>query len=71
MQDTQDELDYQQLIARVALFDKNAAYYMQNAMREIDGFTACGDIWAVVAWGDTAQGFEFWSDLVYELDANE
>ena len=64
----QDELDYQELIAQVALIDKNAAAYMQGPMRELRGFVPSGDLWEVVVWQTTPQGTDFWYDIVCKLE---
>lgn len=66
-QKLQDEIDYLELISQVALIDETAAEYMQGPMREIEGFEACGDLWAVVVWRDTAQGDDFWHNIASQL----
>lgn len=63
----QDELDYQELIARVALINKDAADYMQGPMRKLPGFETSGDLWDVVVWDRTLQGTDFWFDIVGKL----
>lgn len=63
----QNELDYLELIAQVALIDQAAAEYMQGPMREIGGFGACGDLWEVVIWENTAQDTEFWYNIASQL----
>ena len=68
MSKEQDELDYQELIAKVALFNKAAADYMQGPMRKIAGFGTSGDLWNVVVWEDTPQGTDFWYDIVCKLE---
>ena len=67
MNKVQDELDYQELIAEVALIDKDAAEYMQGPMREIEEFTACGDLWEVVVWCNTKQGSDYWYNIACKL----
>ena len=67
MSKEQDELDYQELIAKVALFDKNAAAYMIYGMRKLEGFIACGNLWSVIGWEDTPQGTDFWYDIACKL----
>lgn len=67
MNRVRDELDYQELIAQVAMIDKDAAEYMQGPMREIEEFTACDDLWEVVIWENTAQGTEFWYNIASKL----
>ena len=64
----QDELDYLELIAHVASFDKEAAEYMQTEMREIEGFEPCGDIWEVVVWENTKQGTDYWYNIILQLE---
>jgi hypothetical protein len=63
----QDELDYQELIAQVALIDKDAAEYMHGPMREITGFGPSGDLWDAVVWEDTAQGHDYWYNIAIQL----
>lgn len=63
----QDELDYQELIAQVALIDKNAAAYMQGPMRKLHGFEPSGDLWVVVIWENTAQGTDYWYNIAIQL----
>ena len=65
--EVQDELDYQQLIAEVALIDKEAAEYMQGAMRRVFGFSTSGDLWEVVVWEHTAQGTDYWYNIACKL----
>jgi hypothetical protein len=64
----QDELDYQELIAKVAEIDESAALYMQKEMRQLSGFEPCGDIWAVVVWELTNQGTEYWYNIASNLE---
>lgn len=64
----QDELDYQELIAKVATFDKDAAEYMNGPMRKLYGFVPSGDLWEVVVWQTTPQRTEFWYDIVCKLE---
>lgn len=64
-----DELDYQALIAQVALIDKEAAEYMQGPMRECFGFSTSGDLWEVVVWEHTVQGTEYWYNVAKQLQA--
>lgn len=66
---SQDELDYQELIAQVALIDKDAAEYMQGPMRELAEFTACGYLWEVVVWRNTTQGTDYWYNITCQLEA--
>ena len=66
--EAQDELDYQELIAKVALFNKAAADYMQGPMRKIAGFSTSGDLWEVVVWEATLQGTDFWYDIACKLE---
>lgn len=63
----QNELDYQELIAKVAEINKPAADYMQGPMRKVEGFSASGDLWAVVVWEDTSQGTDFWFNIAEQL----
>jgi hypothetical protein len=63
-----DELDYQALIAEVALIDQDAAEYMQGPMRECFGFSTSGDLWEVVVWEHTAQGTEYWYNIAKQLE---
>ncbi len=67
-QELQDELDYLELIARVALIDKEAADYMQGPMREVSNFTTSGDIWEIVVWDKTKQGTTYWYNIAYQLN---
>lgn len=73
MSKAQDELDYQELIAKVAEINKDAADYMQGPMRKLTGFEPSGDLWDVAVWEDTLQGTDFWYDVVCKLgmDNNE
>lgn len=64
----QDELDYLELIAHVASFNKEAAEYMQTEMREIEGFGPCGDLWEVVVWENTKQGTDYWYNISLQLE---
>jgi hypothetical protein len=64
----QDELDYLQLIEKVALIDKSAAEYMQGPMRECFGFSTSGDLWDVVIWEHTAQGHDYWYNIACKLE---
>jgi len=66
--ETQDELDYQELIAKVAIVDKDAAEYMQTEMRECFGFSPSGDLLQVVAWKHTKQGRNYWFDIAYKIN---
>jgi hypothetical protein len=66
-QQLQDELDYLELIAQVALIDEAAAEYMQGPMRKIGGFGACSDLWEVVVWANTAQGSCYWYNIASQL----
>jgi hypothetical protein len=66
--EAQDELDYQELIAKVATINKDAAVYMMYAMRKISGFCTSGDLWDVVIWKDTLQGHDFWYDIACKLE---
>lgn len=70
MSEAQDELEYQELIEKVALIDEAAAEYMQGPMRKIESFTPCGDLWDVVIWNYTAQGTDYWYNIACELDSN-
>ena len=63
----QYEQDYQELIAKVVLINKDAADYMQGPMRKISGFELSGDIWDVVIWENTLQGNDFWYDIWYDI----
>jgi hypothetical protein len=63
-----NELEYQALIAEVALIDQDAAEYMQGPMRECFGFDASGDLWEVVVWEHTAQGTEYWYNIAKQLE---
>lgn len=65
--EVQDELDYQELIAKVALINKDAADYMHGPMRKLEGFSACCDLWSVIVWEDTPQGTDFWYDIACKL----
>jgi hypothetical protein len=67
LHELQDELDYQQLIAQVALIDKDAAEYMKTEMRECFGFSTSGDLWAVVIWEHTKQGTDYWYDIACKI----
>lgn len=67
MSKEQDELAYQELIAKVAKINKDASDYMQGPMREIEYFYASGNLWNVVVWSDTLQGQEFWFDIACKL----
>lgn len=67
-QELQDELDYLELIAQVALINKDAADYMQGPMRKLYGFVPSGDLWEVVVWQTTLQGTNFWYDIVCKLE---
>ena len=66
-QELQDELDYLELIAKVAVINKDAADYMQGPMRKLPEFEPCGDLWDVVVWETTLQGTDFWYDIVCKL----
>lgn len=66
--EAQDELDYQELIARVAEIDKDAAAYMIHEMRKLEGFGTSGDLWEVVVWQNTAQGTAYWFNIAEQLD---
>jgi hypothetical protein len=65
--EAQDELDYLQLIEKVALIDEAAAEYMRGPMRECFGFSTSGDLWEVVVWEDTAQGTRYWCNIAEQL----
>jgi hypothetical protein len=65
--EAQDELDYLQLIEKVALIDESAAEYMQGPMRECFGFSTSGDLWEVVIWEHTAQGTDYWYKIAKQL----
>lgn len=67
-QELQDDLDYLELIARVAAIDKDAADYMQGPMREVSNFTTSGDLWEVVVWEHTKQGTIYWYNIACQLD---
>jgi hypothetical protein len=67
LHELQDELDYQQLIAQVALIDKDAAQYMKTEMRECFGFSTSGDLWDVVIWEHTKQGSTYWRDIACKI----
>lgn len=66
--EAQDELDYLQLIEKVALIDEDAAEYMQGPMRECFGFSTSGDLWEVVIWEHTAQGTDYWYNIACKLE---
>jgi GTP-sensing pleiotropic transcriptional regulator CodY len=66
-QELQDELDYQELIARVAEIDKDAAAYMLYEMRKCFGFSTSGDLWEVVIWEHTKQGTDYWYDIAQKI----
>ena len=70
MSKEQDELAYQELIAKVAKINKDAADYMQGPMRKIESFYASGNLCHVVVWSDTLQGKEFWFDIACKLEAD-
>lgn len=65
--ETQDELDYQELIAKVAIVDKDAAEYMQTEMREVEDFIPSGDLLQVVIWENTKQGTNYWCDIACKI----
>jgi len=67
MSEAQHELDYQELIAKVATINKDASEYMQGPMRKISGFEPSGDLWDVVVWEYTLQGTDFWYDIAEQL----
>jgi len=67
MSKEQDELDYQELIVKVAEINKDAAEYMMYAMRKLTGFEPSGDLWDVVVWENTLQGTDFWYDIACKL----
>lgn len=67
VQELKDELDYMDLIARVALIDKDAAVYMDGPMRKLEGFITSGDIWDVVIWERTEQGTDYWYNIAEQL----
>lgn len=66
-QEAQDELDYQELIAKVVKINKDAADYMQGPMRKIYSFVPSDKLWDVVTWSDTLQGTDFWYDIACKL----
>ncbi len=65
--EAEDELDYQDLIEKVALIDKDAAEYMQTEMRELTGFCSSADLWDVVVWEKTKQGTNYWYDIAGKI----
>lgn len=67
VQELKDELDYMDLIAQVALIDKDAAEYMDGPMRECFGFFTSGDLWEVVVWENTKQGTDYWYNIASQL----
>lgn len=71
MSKEQDELAYQELIAKVAKINEDAADYMQGPMRKICGFGPSGNLWEVVTWWETLQGQEFWYDIACKLEADD
>jgi len=70
MSKEQDELAYQELIAKVATINKDAADYMQGPMRKIHSFTPSGNLWEIVTWWETLQGTDFWYDIACKLEEN-
>ena len=70
MSKEQDELAYQELIAKVATINKDAADYMQGPMRKIYNFAPSGNLWEVVIWWETLQGQEFWYDIACKLEVD-
>lgn len=66
-QQAQDELEYQQLIKRVALVDKEAAEYMEGPMRKVIGFGTSGNLLDVVVWANTEQGSTYWRDIACKI----
>ena len=71
MSKEQDELAYQELIAKVATINKDAADYMQGPMRKIHSFVPSDNLWDVVVWWETLQGGEFWYDIACKLEADD
>lgn len=71
MSKEQDELAYQELIAKVAKINKDAADYMQGPMRKIHSFLPSDKLWEVVIWWETLQGQEFWYDIACKLEADD
>jgi hypothetical protein len=67
LDELQDELDYQQLIAQVALIDKDAAEYMKTEMRECFSFTTSGLLREVVIWEYTKQGTNYWCNIASKI----
>jgi hypothetical protein len=67
-QEAQDELDYQELIAQVALIDKDAAEYMKTKMRECFCFSPSGKLSQVVIWENTEQGSMYWYDIACKIE---
>jgi hypothetical protein len=67
MMKKQDELDYLELIIKVAEIDKDAAAYMIYEMRKCFGFSTSGDLWKVVIWEHTKQGTDYWYDIACKI----
>lgn len=65
--ETQYELDYQELIAKVSIVDKDAAEYMQTEMRECFSFSPSGDLLQVITWEHTKQGTNYWRDIALKI----
>jgi hypothetical protein len=63
----EDEKAYLELIVKVAMHDIEAAVYMQTDMREIEDFEPDGNLWAVVYWGNTTQGHDYWENLAHKI----
>lgn len=64
----EDELDYLELINKVAKIDIEAAVYMQHEMRELEGFEPDGSLWCVITWHDTPQGRGYWAEIVSQIE---
>lgn len=66
-QKEQDAKDYEDLIARVAEIDPDAAEYMRTEARELPDFEGGGFLSIAFSWCDTPQGYRFWEALGLQL----
>lgn len=67
---------YQELIARVAKLDADAAAYMRDKAPKLMSFSGnhpwfCGGLGSAFVWSETPQGHEFWMILDGRLRNNE
>lgn len=61
-------LDYHKMVQRVLAVDEAAAkYLLDKDIKTIGGYKRSGDLESCFLFGDSPQGFEYWSNIYKKI----